>query len=194
MGKRTKRNRHNSVAMAGMERQEVMFNIYAGNPYPTSPAYYTSTRVKNKIKLEANNKDDTSFESMTKLKNEYCPMLPSIHAQSPYQRPNFIKQNLSISNQVIRSYRSFSRRHAYNTRFEITEPSEDQTESHTFDMANHTISTKTNSSPKAKQNSRCKSQLSTKQHIIPEKVIQVKPIDGKTMLESIQETKESEQK
>lgn len=41
-------------------------------------------------------------------------------------------------------------------------------------------------------NNRAKSQLSASSTQLPEKIINVKAIDGKKMLESIQETKETE--
>lgn len=194
MAKKTKQ-RHNSVGISTLQKQEKMYNIYAGKAYPTSPVYYTATGVKRKrSKGEFEPKEDASFETMSKAQNEYSPMLPSIHGHTPHGKPNFLKQNMSIANQVIRSYRSFSRRHAYNTRFEITEPSDDQTDTHTYDQAKDSASTKAASSPKMRKHLRSRSQVSTKQSHLPERVIQVKPIDGKQMLESIQETKESEQK
>jgi len=99
---------------------------------------------------------------------------------------------MGIAAQIIRSYRSFSRRHAYKTKFEVSEKSDTRNESRTIDNRRASISTKSNTSPKAKNNG-TKSQLSTNTSQLPEKVISVKPIDGRQMLESIQETKESEQ-
>ena len=55
------------------------------------------------------------------------------------------------------------------------------------------MSSKGNTSPNDRR-IRCKSQLSVATHSIPEKIITVKPIDGRKMLESIKEAKESEQK
>ena len=93
---------------------------------------------------------------------------------------------------MIRSYRSFSRRHAYhNTTFEV-ENKPSASESATLDNRKASISTKSNTSPKARANLRAKSQLSSSETQLPEKIINVKSIDGRQMLESIKETKESE--
>ena len=191
MVRNAKTRRNNSVLMHNIRRQTEMFNIYSGNVYPTSPTYYSTSIGQKKNFTETDKKDEVNYETIPRTQNDYSAVLPSIHRGSP-ENKNFLKSNMSIANQVIRSYRSFSRRHAYNTRFEVSEQSEDHFGNKTIDMAKESTSTKTNSSPKA-QRDRAKSQLSKTESQIPERVIQVKPIDGRQMLESIKETKESEQ-
>jgi hypothetical protein len=160
---------------------------------PPSPTLNMTQLNRKNSSSELTPKPDKTSETITRVQNDYSPMLPSIHG-SPKHKPNFLKNNMSIANQVIRSYRSFSRRHAYNARFEVTSNSEDQDPSdfQTYDLGG-TNSTKAASSPKNRQN-RAKSQLSKTANMVPEKIIQVKPIQGKEMLESIQETKDSEQR
>lgn len=183
MGKRTKNhNRNNSVIMANLKRQEEMFNIYAGYTPQMSSPHHHSTKKHSMHHSEVI--EDPTFSTLPQ--NDYT-ILPSIHRFSPAPKTNFLKQNMSIANQVIRSYRSFSRRHAYNTRFEISDQ-ESATEN-TFDLAKETTSTNANSSPKA---TRSKSQMAKKP--IEERVITVKPIEGRQVLESIQETKDSQQR
>lgn len=188
MGKKVK-GRHNSVIMSNLQKQEKMYNIYAHNAYPASPVYYTAGSKSKPKHNKTESEKEESFATLTRLQNDYSPILPQIR-NSPNGKQNFLKQNMSIANQVIRSYRSFSRRHAYNTKFEVSEPCESPSDfTTTYDLAKDTTSTKAASSPKA---NRAKSQLSTSSSRVPERIIQVKPIEGKEMLESIQETKESE--
>jgi hypothetical protein len=117
-------------------------------------------------------------------------MLPRIKYVDNAAHPKSMKRHSSIVAQDIRSYRSFSRRHAYNTTIEVE--NKFSAKNDTYDNRKGSISTKSNTSPKAKQK-RTKSQMSSTQSNPPEKIINVKAIDGRQMLESIQETKESEQ-
>lgn len=59
-------------------------------------------------------------------------------------------KQVGIAAQVIRSYRSFSRRHAYNTTFEVNEKPTTRNDNITIDNRKGSISTKSNTSPKAK--------------------------------------------
>lgn len=181
--------------MSNLIQKEKMINIYARGVSPPSPSYDPSMSLKKKAKLLNEFKNDTSFETISRVQNDYSPMLPSIVTKSPHPKVNYLKDNMSIAKQVIRSYRSFSRRHAYNLKFEVAKDEEvEPTESNTFDVKD-TVSTNAASSPKARKNSRAKSDMSrTTSQCLPERIIHVKPIGGKEMLESIQETKESEQK
>jgi hypothetical protein len=210
MGKNKIHNRHNSVAMSNLIQKEKMINIYARNASPISPRLSPTITIEKKMKVESRSRGDTSFDTISKLHNEYSPTLPDISHQVPYPKTNYLKDNISIANQVIRSYRSFSRRHAYNLRtnsnfcigknlvkvtsnlkFEVLkneplEPSESLT------YKNDAISTNGASSPNRRNNSRARSEMSmTATQCLPERIVHVKTIGGKEMLESINETKES---
>lgn len=194
MGKKG-RGRQKSIALANMIKKEEIFNIYAGSCIPPkSPVEVLQTPAKLRPSINTSLKDDKSMEEMSKFHSDYSPKLPVISKSHHFQKPNFIKQNLSIASQVIRSYRSFSRKHAFNLKFEIANNSEEQTEVQTYDNAKESESTKDNSISKYKKQNRWKSQISISADSVPEKIITVKPIDGRKMLESIQETKETEQK
>ena len=195
MNKKGRHHRHNSVNLMTKISRDRMINIYTGGRAdPPSPGYPTKL-YKRTNKIDLPRGENTSFETLSKFDNDYSPMLPSIKVNTSSAKINFLKQNMSIAKQVIRSYRSFSRRHAYNLKYEVTEPSEDQKELSSYDANKETVSTNAASSPKTKKNNRSKSQVSrTSKSVVPERVIQVKPIAGTDMLESIKETKETEKK
>ena len=189
------RDRQKSLAFANIIRKEEIFNIYSWGSYPPkSPNMFNSNSRKNRPRINDSLKDDGSMGDISKVHNDYTPKLPVISKSHHFDKPNFLKQNMSIASQVIRSYRSFSRKHAFNLKFEVQNNHEDKQEANTYDNVKESESTKDNSSPKYKKQNRWKSQMSISTNSVPEKIIIVKPIDGKKMLESIQETKESEQK
>lgn len=194
MGKKGK-GRQKSIAISNMIKKEEMFNIYAGYSWPPkSPTDFYPNTTKIRPSVNTSLKDDKSMDEISKHHGDYSPKLPVIARSHHIQKPNFLKQNMSIASQVIRSYRSFSRKHAFNLKFEITQNSDEKAELHTYDNAKESESTKDNSISKYKKQNRWKSQMSITSSSVPEKIIMVKPIDGRRMLESIQETKESEQK
>jgi len=195
MIKNNKNRKKNSLIVTRLFNQEMMISAYTGGrASPISPSFPQNLYRRSR-KIEIPTSETKSFETVSRLQNDYSPILPAINSTSSKIRVNFLKQNMSISNQIIRSYRSFSRRHAYNIKYDVTEPNEDQLGASPYNLQKDTVSTNAASSPKAKREMRIKSSFSrTSKSVIPERVIQVKPIDGKEMLDSILETKETEKK
>ncbi|CAI2368906.1 unnamed protein product [Moneuplotes crassus] len=174
--------------MARLANQEKMIQAYTGRS--PSPSAVNNSGLRPKSYIEITDNQDVSFDTIARAKNDYSPMLPSISPTSSKVKVNFLKRNMSIANQVVRSYRSFSRRHAYNLKYEVT----DGSENNDYDLQKDSSSTNAASSPKPKRHKVQPLMSRTSKSVVPERVIQVKPIEGREMLESIAETKETEKK
>lgn len=188
MGKKRIQSRHKSIIMARLANQEKMIQAYTGRS--PSPSAVNQSQFAPKSHLEISDHQEASFDTIARGKNDYSPMLPSISPTSSKVKVNFLKRNMSIANQVVRSYRSFSRRHAYNLKYEVT----DGSENNDYDLQKDSSSTNAASSPKSKRKKMKPLMSRTSKSAVKERVIQVKPIAGREMLESIKETKDTEKK